>query len=194
MISRENSVDTVLYKNFLLFGPYETVLFVCDLDLNHIQEIHYVEDDKYVLSNNFMFIKKKVFDTNKFEKILDNNVGFSFDNIICSSRYIVCEEYQDKVVEYTLYDTKSTKDIYVFGTPIMMIDDVLYVKKPHDIELQIPKTKESECCICFEEITERYVLTPCGHTNTCKSCHDKNKSKRCAICRTKIKEYVKLFI
>ena len=49
----------------------------------------------------------------------------------------------------------------------------------------------SECCICFEPILEKYVLVPCGHATTCKSCID--KMKLCPICQQNITLSVKIF-
>ena len=55
-----------------------------------------------------------------------------------------------------------------------------------------PKNQqETECCICFEPIEERYVSVPCGHTQTCYACGV--QLKQCALCKSNIEKWIKLF-
>lgn len=48
-----------------------------------------------------------------------------------------------------------------------------------------------ECCICFENIEEKYVTIPCGHTRTCFNCL--KNLRNCSICRKDIENIFKLF-
>lgn len=52
--------------------------------------------------------------------------------------------------------------------------------------------EDSECCVCFEEIKERYVIVPCGHARTCYNCI--TPLKACPLCSQKITQVIKLFV
>lgn len=52
--------------------------------------------------------------------------------------------------------------------------------------------KELECCICLDTMDcLSFVIVPCGHTKFHESCV--KLLKNCPICRTEIKEIMKIF-
>jgi TPR repeat protein len=42
------------------------------------------------------------------------------------------------------------------------------------------------CCCCYEQLFERQVYIPCGHTNICKKCDKNLKTRKCPVCRAVI--------
>lgn len=50
---------------------------------------------------------------------------------------------------------------------------------------------KKNCCVCFSQIDTKYVLFPCGHTNTCFDCI--KLIKKCPICNTTIDNFIKLY-
>jgi hypothetical protein len=52
---------------------------------------------------------------------------------------------------------------------------------------------KTECTICFNEITHRIALVPCGHMKFCSDCIDRLPNKKCPICTQKFRSYIKLF-
>jgi hypothetical protein len=50
----------------------------------------------------------------------------------------------------------------------------------------------AKCCICFENIIEKYALIPCGHVTTCKTCIPQLKNG-CPVCRKIIFSYIQIF-
>lgn len=50
--------------------------------------------------------------------------------------------------------------------------------------------KQITCCVCFEDAAS-YVAIPCGHSDYCNLCN--TKLSACAVCRTKVEKFVKLF-
>lgn len=55
----------------------------------------------------------------------------------------------------------------------------------------IPPLSEKECCICFEKITEKHALVPCGHTTICKDCS--TTLNKCPLCTQEITTVIKIF-
>jgi hypothetical protein len=53
--------------------------------------------------------------------------------------------------------------------------------------------EECTCTICLERITELYALVPCGHTNLCTECYNKNNIYQCPLCREQIDMRIKIF-
>lgn len=56
------------------------------------------------------------------------------------------------------------------------------------LKQQLPK---KSCCVCFSQIDTKYVLFPCGHTDTCIECI--KVIKKCPICNAKIDNFIKLY-
>ena len=51
--------------------------------------------------------------------------------------------------------------------------------------------KEESCAICFEPLTSRGRLVPCGHASFCYNCSQKiykQDDSRCPLCRTEIQQ------
>ena len=51
--------------------------------------------------------------------------------------------------------------------------------------------KEKSCVICFEPMTSRGRLVPCGHSSFCSNCSQKISKlddSRCPLCRTEIQQ------
>lgn len=56
-----------------------------------------------------------------------------------------------------------------------------------------PSLKASnECCICLEDITQRLVIYPCGHSAFCNECI--SKIRECSICKGDIKDIFKVYL
>lgn len=47
-----------------------------------------------------------------------------------------------------------------------------------------------ECCVCLENLTDSYMLYPCGHAQYCKFCA--MKLEQCSLCRKNITDIVKV--
>jgi hypothetical protein len=69
-------------------------------------------------------------------------------------------------------------------------DKIIDIKNQGNNKEIIPKNTK-ECCVCLEDIEEKYVLIPCGHTSICKNCIP--KIKECSICITKIINHIKIY-
>lgn len=56
-------------------------------------------------------------------------------------------------------------------------------------------TNINSCVVCMENIEEKHVMIPCGHTCVCNNCHVNCAmlQKACPICRKDIIMYVKLY-
>jgi hypothetical protein len=75
---------------------------------------------------------------------------------------------------------------------IPVIEELKSKKKESSIDS--PLTKNNECSICMENIDERIVIIPCGHTSFCSKCIEGIKNNKCPICRYKIDKINKIFI
>ncbi|KAF0690680.1 Aste57867_17935 [Aphanomyces stellatus] len=56
-------------------------------------------------------------------------------------------------------------------------------------------TTREECVVCLDR-TKQTVCVPCGHVAACVPCSDKleRTTRRCPVCRTEVREFVKLFL
>ena len=66
-------------------------------------------------------------------------------------------------------------------------DAFAYYSKARNCEI------EENCVICFEALTTRWRLVPCGHASFCFDCSQKifkedDSISRCPLCRTQIKQ------
>ena len=50
----------------------------------------------------------------------------------------------------------------------------------------------NECCICLDDLIERRVIYPCGHSQYCPDCV--KRIKRCSLCKGDIKDVIKIFL
>ena len=57
--------------------------------------------------------------------------------------------------------------------------------------LSLPQSNNKECCICFENIADKYALVPCGHTSTCGICVQ--KIEKCPICVTSVTNSIRIY-
>jgi len=55
------------------------------------------------------------------------------------------------------------------------------------------KNNTVECCICFEALTNKIALVPCGHTTFCSECIDKLREKKCPICMQRYRSVISIF-
>ena len=60
------------------------------------------------------------------------------------------------------------------------------------------RMKFDDCIICCSPRHEIFVMVPCGHAKTCKTCCEKilntpGKDSKCPVCRVKVTTYMKAF-
>lgn len=56
----------------------------------------------------------------------------------------------------------------------------------------LSKTEQNECCICLDKETEMAAV-PCGHKSYCEDCSVAIIGLQCAICRTHVESFIKVF-
>lgn len=57
-----------------------------------------------------------------------------------------------------------------------------------------PKSSLTKCCICFENIKQKMVLIPCGHTTVCNKCQTGLNDKKCPVCQELFTQCIKLHL
>lgn len=70
-----------------------------------------------------------------------------------------------------------------------------HMKEKHSGEKESQRVPPSppppqECCVCLENLTDSYMLYPCGHAQYCKFCA--MKLEQCSLCRKNITDIVKV--
>ena len=52
-----------------------------------------------------------------------------------------------------------------------------------------------DCVICFKPRKGTFTFIPCGHAKTCETCCNKivSGSKTCAICRSRVTQFLKVY-
>jgi hypothetical protein len=95
------------------------------------------------------------------------------------------EAYLKKVFEEANIEKDYTAVIQAYRRFITLRDIVL-ITKTHSSAENAPL-----CSICVEEGVS-HALTPCGHT-FCQSCIRKHTSNACFICRTSVRDKIKLY-
>lgn len=66
------------------------------------------------------------------------------------------------------------------------------VEIPHNNDNKNNENNENnECMICFEEITRKVALVPCGHSQYCEYCV--KLIEKCAECRSNIRERIRIY-
>ena len=56
----------------------------------------------------------------------------------------------------------------------------------------IKSLSENNCCVCFELISSKIALVPCGHTEICPECVDKLHQRKCPVCMLQFSQYIRL--
>jgi len=63
-------------------------------------------------------------------------------------------------------------------------------------DLQLGKTKEVTCVICFDDIAT-HAMVPCGHLALCSGCaagmQATDKSNRCPMCKSNIQSFMRIW-
>jgi chromosome segregation ATPase len=75
---------------------------------------------------------------------------------------------------------------------IILTESILKIANEQNEGEQKTSEHVDECCICMNKLTERYVLIPCGHTQTCDKCID--KVTKCPLCKKVFKKVLKVFV
>ena len=66
-----------------------------------------------------------------------------------------------------------------------------FVKLHNDVMIDMVIDKKNECCVCFEEIIEKYAIINCGHTNVCRDCI--NSLTWCPNCCYPFTQFMKIY-
>jgi len=93
---------------------------------------------------------------------------------------IIKENITDFVFRYNYYFKDTVYNIY----PIL---EKINIKYQTDIN-------DNSCDICFETITERIVLLPCGHATFCKNCILSLRRNSCPKCNKEINTFHQIYI
>lgn len=56
---------------------------------------------------------------------------------------------------------------------------------------ELGQYNENECCICFKNIKIKYMMIPCGHTDTCNTCYE-GLDNKCPICREDVTDIMQV--
>jgi hypothetical protein len=183
--------DIVTSKLMLHHIPDDVPNSVCVRDM-HITKLHdkfniFVHESNYTLTiynDSYEIISKfEQVCHEKLEEIINNKYvvivpsqlpsGPTFKVINFITNKIVLNE-SGKFIGWT----DDNKIMYTQGC-ILKVQD-------------IADQSSNECNICYEEITEKYVMIPCGHTDVCKT--HLNGLVECPKCRTKIDSTIKVYL
>lgn len=168
-----------------------------------------------MIKNNFIDDKKALFNIisnntneNIIKIIVDSNIMFDYydyepntkagniflKNMIIHKHYKVMNKLINFIVS-SLYPS----EIFMIG-----INNGFLNKKdinPEyllDVEYQTSSTSSGsndclKCVVCFDDITKKKALVPCGHTNVCSTCFEKLKNKSCPTCRKEIIMHIDIY-
>lgn len=95
------------------------------------------------------------------------------------------EEYLRKIFEDADIEADYTATVEAYRKFLTLRETLMMTKAMTSLESQ------PMCSICIEESVS-YALNPCGHT-FCQSCIKKHTTNICFICRTTIRDKIKLF-
>jgi len=169
------------------------------------------------LSNIYTFslIKKNVSDSLSPQKIglaekIENNIAMTDRDIDVIKSYPIKQinsryDYRPHTggtcdcTRYT-FETRPYQGNIIshdeFGSsPKSMYDKLIkfymfHINNRNKPEVKVEDVKE--CCVCFETISKKITLIPCGHTQTCHSCaKDVNQ---CPLCKTKYKGILEIYL
>lgn len=136
----------------------------------------------------------------------------NFSIIKCGSIRCVCNIHNDIVIVKKRYDDKTndkydnyynikTRNFVGEGLFISTIDNFIVEYSEEDKciimkeiikELNVIEDQNDICKICYEHLTKRIAIIPCGHTCICKKCSE--LINVCPICRTEKAGTVELFL
>lgn len=122
------------------------------------------------------------------------------DSIDDESDSIDATDFTTSDVDDTISDTDSTNDesdstISDTDSTDDESESIIIEVGKFNIKSNIRDTngKQITCCVCFEDAAS-YAIVPCGHSDYCNLCIAKlTKLSACAICRTKVDKFIKLF-
>ena len=108
-------------------------------------------------------------------------------------------DYNDYRKEPEYKPPKPAKELHVNNKESIFRRLINHFNKPGekiDIVIENPKMpiepKESfTCCICYEEITNKIALVPCGHTKYCSNCVE--KIVVCSLCKKEIEKVINIY-
>lgn len=116
----------------------------------------------------------------KLANLFEIDVNDKYESLMMAN-----EEYLKKVFEDTNIEAEYKALIEAYRKFITLRDTLLITKNFTNVE------NTPLCGICVEEGVS-HVLVPCGHT-FCQNCIRKHTSNICFICRTSIKDKVRMY-
>jgi hypothetical protein len=153
----------------------------------------YIEQTKYIIDE-YKLVAEKIIDKQdllkrkldlldlvqtKLKNIVVLNENDHYDELMEVSHKYFSRVYDDNLIEEDYNDLMNEYKKYVH------LRELLKTVRAVDIS-----EKEPLCSICFNESVQ-YAFVPCGHT-FCNTCI-RRQSLNCGICRTTIRDRVKLF-
>lgn len=116
----------------------------------------------------------------KLANLFEIDVNDKYEQLMAAN-----EEYLKKVFEEADIE-KDYKDVIESYRRFLTLRDVVLTTNAFSLTESQPL-----CSICVEEQVS-HALTPCGHT-FCQNCIRKHTSNACFICRTNVREKIRLF-
>jgi hypothetical protein len=211
-IDSENNLSFVYSKkiNFVnqnIFIIDSRKIKIYDLDLNLVSSLNidgcitkFGFTSKYILVKyiTFKLVKKEcpvkfnVYDYNFAEKPSIINLEVFKDMMVEDDHIVLTENVNIPSSQCYLHNLKTGKQTSINGYPLKFKNGILHVVQDDTIYLCKP-IQNTECCVCFEEISEPHVLVPCGHTNLCTSCYKLNNPNTCPVCNSYVEQRIKIF-
>jgi len=116
--------------------------------------------------------------------------------VICAkNKHIITIDEND--MNNHVYDL-STGNPPIRSKIKMQGEEIKQIKEQLDLLVNMVKTLQNnvvdnkkECCICFVDIINKYVLDPCGHTKVCAGCIE--KIHECPLCNVVINKVIRIY-
>ena len=153
----------------------------------------FIEQTNYILDEYKLTIDK-ILDKEKLLKMKLDNLdsvnlrlkGLSFirENEHYEELMSVTEKYMAKIFDENLIEDEYNDIIALYKKYVYIRDVLRVIRRVDTVE------KEPLCSICFEN-SVNHVFIPCGHT-FCMVC-SKRQSLNCSVCRTGVRDVVKIY-
>ncbi len=190
-ISNENNIQTG-NENDNIINDYEPIDYN-DFTIvsNHSNGTWYDNNFNIMSSDNNFNIMPS--DNNFNIMSSDNNFNImpSVNDAYSSEQYEI--DYLSQL-EQALIDSQSQS---FNNNQLQSINHKDPETKNEEIDDSYPKSniediqKDNICIVCFDNISQKYVLVPCGHTKICGNCIP--RLINCPICRKRIGQYIRFY-
>lgn len=199
-ISVDSTIKDAIYNYLIINNQILLISIICTLDNNQIKKF-FLPYDK----SKGKFINKYHTNENSYIYIYNNYYWQIKNDIYITKDFLSFKKLQNKKLVCTCKVLKDTIVLKDNGTSHYQFYDLINDKTFDPSEIfgcayqgfvetfdNVDKSKDNQCCICFNPIKERITLIPCGHTTFCETCI--KKCDKCVICTASYTNIQKIFI